>query len=118
LSTLLRSLFMPESARSAPTNEFVENLPVAALEILRRHEGEFQDFDMEAWIDGMNASARRAGLLACDDLVAAARLLALLSGESIGDHSGGLGKVFCGEDLFHFQMSDEYEQLRVTLAAS
>lgn len=116
LSALMRSLFMPEGSRNGPTNEFVENLPVAALEILRRHEGEFQDFDMEEWIDGMNASARRAGLLACDDLPASARLLALLAGESIGDHSGGLGKVFCGEDLFHFQMSDQYEQLRVALS--
>jgi hypothetical protein len=111
----MRSLFMPAETRNQQTNEFVENLPVTALEVLRRHEGDFQDFDMADWIDGMNASASRAGLLSCDDLPASARLLALLSGESIGDNSGGLGKVFCGEDLFHFHMSDEYEELRLVL---
>ena len=116
LGTLMRSLFMPAETRSEPANDFVENLPVAALEILRQHEGEFQDYDMADWIDGMNASASRAGLLVCDDLPASARLLALLGGESIGDHSDGLGKVFCGEDLFHFQMSNQYDELRMVLA--
>ncbi len=116
LGILMRSLFMPKETRNDQTNEFVETLPLEALEILRLHEGDFQEFDMAEWIDGMNASASRAGLLTCDDLSASARLLALLSGESIADNSGGLGKVFCGEDLFQFQMSDDYEELRLVLA--
>jgi tetratricopeptide (TPR) repeat protein len=116
LGILMRSLFMPKETRNDQTNEFVETLPLEALEVLRLHEGDFQEFDMAEWIDGMNASASRAGLLTCDDLSASARLLALLSGESIADNSGGLGKVFCGEDLFQFQMSEEYEELRLVLA--
>ena len=85
-------------------------------EILKRHEGEFQEMDMDEWIDGMNAVARRAGLLACDDLAAAARMLSTISGESIGEQASALGTVFCGEDLFQFYVGDFYDQIRDSLS--
>jgi len=115
LANLMRSLFLVESERSSATSDFIKGLPPGAQEIIRRHEGAFQDFDMEEWMTGMNAVARRAGLLACDDLGASARMLAVISGEDIGDNYAALGTVFCGEDLFQFHISDEYDQLRTAL---
>ena len=115
LGNLMRSLFLVEGERSAATSEFIKGLPPGAQEIIRRHEGAFQDFDMEEWMTGMNAVARRAGLLACDDLAASARMLAVISGEDIGENYAALGTVFCGEDLFQFHISDEYDQLRTAL---
>lgn len=115
LANLLRSLFLSEADRSSGTTEFIKGLPTNAQEIIRINEGHFQDFDMEEWMTGMNAVARRAGLLACDDLAACARMLAVISGENIGDNYAALGTVFCGEDLFQFHISDEYDQLRSEL---
>ncbi|MCP4446094.1 MAG: tetratricopeptide repeat protein [Myxococcales bacterium] len=115
LGNLLRSLFLPESERSSATSEFIKRLPPSAQEIIRVNEGYYQDFDMEEWMTGMNAVARRAGLLACDDLAACARMLAVISGENIGENYAALGTVFCGEDLFQFHISDEYDQLRTIL---
>jgi hypothetical protein len=116
LAQLLQSMFLPESERSAPTNEFIGTLPVTAIEILRCNEGRFQDMDMQEWIDDMNAVARRAGLLACDDLPASARMLAVISGEDAAEQYSALGTVFCGEDLFQFFVSDDYDQLRESLS--
>ncbi len=115
LANLLRSLFLAESERSNATSDFIKGLPAGAQEIIRLHEGAFQDFDMEGWMTGMNAVARRAGLLACDDLGASARMLAVIGGEDIGENYAALGTVFCGEDLFQFHISDEYDQLRAAL---
>lgn len=112
---LIRGMFMPEIDRPAHTSEFVSSLPLAAVDILKNHEGEFQEMDMDAWMDGMHAVARRAGLLACDNLVASTRMLAKISGETIGADPSALGTVFCGEDLFQFYVSDRYNQLRDAL---
>ncbi len=115
MGNLLRSLFLAEAQRATATSDFITGLSPSAQDVIRRHEGSFQDFDMEEWMIGMNAVARRAGLLACDDLAACARMLAVIEGESIGDNHSALGTVFCGEDLFQFHMSDEYDQLRSAL---
>ncbi len=115
MANLLRSLFLAEGQRATATSDFITGLSPSAQDIVRRHEGRFQDFDMEEWMIGMNAVARRAGLLACDDLAACAHMLAVIEGESIGDNHSALGTVFCGEDLFQFHISDEYDQLRSAL---
>jgi len=118
LGLLMKSFFLTETARPSGTTEFVVTLPPRAQEILQEHEGEFQNFDMDGWVDGMNAAARRAGLLACDDLAAATRALAIISGESADEQFDLLGTVFCGEDLFQYQVSDEYDELRRLLTHS
>lgn len=118
LGALLRSLFLPEKDRPSGSAEFIASLPLRAHEILKEHAGQFQNFDMDNWMDGMNAVARRAGLLASDDLIAATRVLAILSGESASDQPESLGTVFCGDDLFQYLVSDEYDQLRTVLTVS
>ncbi len=116
LAVLMRSLFLPQSKRTQATNEFIASLPAQGQELLGRFEGDFQDLDMELWIDGMNAVARRAGLLACNDLTSSSLALALMSGETVHETYSALGTVFCGEDLFQFHVSDNYDRLRMALS--
>src|SRR5690606_25224747 len=82
LGTLLQSLLMPESERATPTNDFIRSLPKSALKVIERHAGKEDEVDTDAWIDGMMAIAKRAGLFACDDFRAATRMIARLSGEN------------------------------------
>ena len=53
--------------------------------VLERHAGT-RDVDPGAWIDGMLACAKRAGLVACDDFAAAIWMVARLSGETLASH--------------------------------
>jgi hypothetical protein len=60
----------------------------------------------------------RAGLFACDDFAAAARVLARLSGEELaasGDGAVALGAVPGGTDLVRYFLSDDYHRLRHAL---
>jgi hypothetical protein len=119
LAVLVRSLLLPEAERSGPTSEFIATLPRRALKVLERHAGVHAELDPEAWVDGLLASARRAGLLLADDFTAAVRVLARLGGDTLDDDRSlvGLGSVIGGADLVRFYLSDEYHQLRETLAA-
>src|SRR5690606_7474259 len=64
LGGLMKSLFLPEAERPQITQEFAARLPRAALRIMERYQGMARNVDPEEWIDGMLASARRAGLFA------------------------------------------------------
>jgi tetratricopeptide (TPR) repeat protein len=116
LGSLLQSMFLSPDDRAAQTNEFIAGLSKPTHDLLERHEGTLQDFDVDDWVDGINAVARRAGLLACDSLQAATHILALLAGENVGaEQSAALGTVFCGADLFNFYVGDDYHRLRDAL---
>ncbi len=119
LGSLLKSLLLPESERAGPTNEFVRSLPKRAHKVLERWVGHARDADTDAWIDGMLASAKRGGLLACDEFAAATWTIAKLSGENLGNHEAtvALGAVLGGADLVRFYLSDDYHRLREYLAA-
>ncbi|MCA9677392.1 MAG: tetratricopeptide repeat protein, partial [Myxococcales bacterium] len=120
LGSLLKALLLPEAERAGPTNDFVRALPKRAVKVLERHVGRGRDLDTEAWIDGMINSAKRGGLLACDDFAAATWMIARMSGENLGsdDATVALGAVLGGADLVRFYLSDDYHRLREALAAA
>jgi hypothetical protein len=118
LGGLMKSLFLPEAERPQVTHEFAARLPRPALRIMERYQGMARGADTEEWIDGMLASARRAGLFASDDFAAALRVSARLNGENLGvgqEAIAALGVVICGADLVRFYLSDEYHRLRESL---
>ena len=108
-----------QQERPGPTNELVKCLPRRAAKVLERYQGAGAAVDAEAWIDGMLATAKRGGLLACDDLSAAPWMIARLSGEMLLSHDAtvALGAVLGGADLVRFFLSDDYQLLREHLAA-
>jgi hypothetical protein len=120
LEALMRALVQLEVERPGQANDFVRTLPRRAKMVVDRHAGRVDDPDAETWLDGMIASAKRAGILACDDFTAATWMVARLAGES-PDRSEGtraLGAVLGGADLVRFFVSDDYSRLRAELSAS
>jgi len=64
------------------------------------------------------ASARRAGLLACDDFPTTLRMLAVLNGEKLTNEPAAivsLAAVLGGIDLVRYLLSDKYHRLREVL---
>jgi tetratricopeptide (TPR) repeat protein len=119
LGSLLKSLLLPEAEQMPPTKEFVRTLPKRATRMLERFAGHQLDVSTEAYIDAMIAAANRAGLFACDDFAAAARMLSRLAGESMAvtqDGALALGAITGGPDLVRFFLSDDYRSMRETLA--
>ncbi len=119
LGSLLASLLLPEGERAGPTNEFIRSLPKRAAKLIESHAGSGWELDIDTWIEGMMASAKRAGLLACDDFAAAVRMIARLSGETAGvgdEDTVGLGAVLGGADLLRFYLADDYHRLRDVLS--
>mgnify|MGYP002377498904 CR=1 FL=1 len=120
LGNFMKSLLLPESDRPGPTNEFVKGLPKRAQKVLERHQGWGRDVDGDQWIDGMLGTAKRGGLLACDDFAAATWMIARLTGEMLLSHDAtvALGAVLGGADLVRFYLSDDYQRLRDYLTAA
>ncbi|HLU66536.1 MAG TPA: tetratricopeptide repeat protein, partial [Kofleriaceae bacterium] len=117
VGALLKSILLPESERPAPTAEFVRALPRTAMRTIDRLQGMARTIDSEEWIDGMLATGRRAGLLACDDFAAATRMIARLGGDAVAAADiQAMALVLAGEDLVRFYLSDEYHRLRDTLS--
>jgi tetratricopeptide (TPR) repeat protein len=119
LASLLQSLLASEADRNPPTNDMIQALPRDAIRVIEEHAGQAQRTDVEAWIDGMLAMAKRAGLFACDDLDVATRMIARLNGEILEpgpSGTAGLGAVLCGADLIRFFLAEEYHRLREILA--
>ncbi len=116
LAVLLRSLLAPESEMTGPAADLVAAAPPEVRELLARHAGS-QSVDPGAWIDGMLALAKRAGLVACDDFTAAIWMVARLAGERLASHDAivALGSVLGGPDLVRFYLSDDYQHLRDVL---
>ncbi|HEX7842660.1 MAG TPA: hypothetical protein VF469_34540, partial [Kofleriaceae bacterium] len=113
LGGLLRALLSPEPDTTGPAAELLGSISPEAQKIVERHS-RIRDVDPGAWIDGMLACAKRAGLVACDDFQAAIWTVALLSGEKLTSHHAtvALGSVLGGPDLVRYYLSDQYQQLR------
>lgn len=120
LGNFMKSLLLPEGERPAPTNEFVKGLSKRAQKVIERHQNWGRDVDGDAWIDGMLGTAKRGGLLACDDFAAATWMIARLTGEMLLSHDAtvALGAVLGGADLVRFYLSDDYQRLRDYLTAA
>lgn len=122
LVQLLRDLLAPEPDQAGPAADLIAGAPPEVQELVERHSrGErppgVRDVDPGAWIDGMLALAKRAGLLACDDFNAAIWMVARLAGERLTSHDAtvALGSVLGGPDLVRFYLSDDYQHLRDVL---
>jgi tetratricopeptide (TPR) repeat protein len=113
LGNLLRALLSAEPELTGSAAELLGTVNSRAQKVIARHAG-VRDVDPGAWIDGMLACAKRAGLVACDDFHAAIWTVALLSGEKLSSHHAtvALGSVLGGTDLVRFYLSDSYQQLR------
>jgi tetratricopeptide (TPR) repeat protein len=113
LGNLLRALLSPEPEMTGSATELLGTVSAHAQQVIARHAG-VRDVDPGAWIDGMLACAKRAGLVACDDFHAAIWSVALLAGEKLPDHHAtvALGSVLGGPDLVRFYLSDNYQQVR------
>jgi hypothetical protein len=109
---------MAENDRPVATREFVANLPRKAAKALERFVGMGAGLDPDSWMNALSLAQDRAGLLACDDFVAAARILARLNGEDLALTEEGavaLGAVPGGADLVRYYLSDDYHRLRQAL---
>ncbi|HET9619917.1 MAG TPA: tetratricopeptide repeat protein, partial [Kofleriaceae bacterium] len=112
LGNLMRALFTPDAELAGSAIEMLA-ISDEAHEVIERHAGA-RDLDPGAWIDGMLACAKRAGLVACDDFHAAIWTVARLAGEDLASpHAiAALGSVLGGPDLVRFFLSDAYQALR------
>ncbi len=119
LAALLRALLAADVDLTGPAADMINNASAEAHKVLEAHAG-IRDVDAGAWIDGMHACAKRAGLLACDDFTAAIWAVARLSGEQLASHDAtvALGSVLGGPDLVRFYLSDDYQQLRDALVGT
>jgi tetratricopeptide (TPR) repeat protein len=113
LGNLLRALLSQEPELTGSAAELLGNLSARAQQVIARH-ARVLDVDPGAWIDGMLAGAKRAGLVACDDFHSAIWTVALLAGEKLTSHHAtiALGSVLGGPDLVRFFLSDQYQQVR------
>jgi len=136
---LIDQLCRRESEREPQTQEFIRSLPRKTLKALER-VSQLAEAQTQAgiptsateWAADLELAADRAGLLACDDVSAAARALAFLSGgdlllpEATLDAAlqirtlGGiaLGQPASAEhttSLLRFFLSDAYHDLRTSL---
>jgi hypothetical protein len=74
--------------------------------------------DPTDWFLSLGRSCDRAGLLACDDVGAAVRMLARLSGQELLLGTAGevaLGAVGEGADLVRYYLSDDYHRLQLAM---
>jgi tetratricopeptide (TPR) repeat protein len=113
IGALMRALLSPEPELTGSAADILGSVSPHAQQVIARHAG-VRDVDPGAWIDGMLACAKRAGLVACDDFHAAIWTVALLAGEKLTSHHAtvALGSVLGGPDLVRFYLSDHYQHLR------
>ena len=117
---LLSQLFKAPADRDAPAEEFFRSLPRAQQRGLDRalSGGVAPEQTFADWLEALGEAASRAGLVACDDVAAAARALARLGGEELAVSEEGavlLGQVPGGAELVRFFLSDAYDAVRASL---
>lgn len=114
LTQLLRALLASDRERSGVAVELVRNASPRGAKVIERYAGRVRDLDVGGWIDGMQANAKRSGLLACDEFTASIWMIARLYGESLTSHHAmvALGAVLGGADLVRYYLSDDYQRLR------
>nr|MBA3822185.1 hypothetical protein [Deltaproteobacteria bacterium] len=120
LAQLLRALISSDAAQiSGQAADLVQQASDEAASVLELHAGA-RDVDPGAWIDGMLALAKRAGLVACNDFSAAIWMVARMTGEKLESHDAtvALGSVLGGPDLVRFYLSDDYQHLRDILTVA
>ncbi|HEY4176067.1 MAG TPA: tetratricopeptide repeat protein [Kofleriaceae bacterium] len=119
LAILLRGLLSADAELAGAAADLVNSASDEAHKVLEKHAG-IRDVDADAWIDGMFAAAKRAGLVACNDFNSAIWAVARLSGEQLGTDRDtvALGSVLGGADLVRFYLSDAYQQLRDALTSA
>ncbi len=130
LWAMVAELFKPEGARAASAQDFARSLPRKVAQQVRRLSeqagGAAPPIDAERLTAALALTADRAGLAACDDVAAGARVLVRLGGgelAAIGPGDGrmgegsavALGAVPGGSDLVRYYLSDGYHRLRVAL---
>jgi tetratricopeptide (TPR) repeat protein len=116
---LLGQLLRPESQREAATVEFVRALPRKVQKALERLAGGGEAEDPASWMAALAKTADRAGLVACDDVAAASRLLVAIGGSNLLAGEGGavaLGAVPGGVDLVRYYLGEDYHRLRAMLS--
>src|SRR5439155_6364885 len=72
LAHLLEQLLRPDRERDPRTQDFVRNLPRKAQRAIEHLVGATPEGSIDAWFLALTAASDRAGLLACDDVAAAA----------------------------------------------
>jgi Tfp pilus assembly protein PilF len=122
---LLEQLIKPDAEREQQTQEFVRSLPRKAVRAVERVQQLAQGAphtNMDSWFAALGQAQDRAGLLACDDVGAAARMLARLGGEDLMNAAGAandsvivVGQVPGVAELVRFFLSDQYHELRHAL---
>jgi hypothetical protein len=117
LGYLLEQLVKHDPDRDPRVQAFVRDLPRKAAKSLERLAGMAPGASIDGWYAALHLAADRAGLLACDDVGAAARVLARLAGDAAFNDQGALalGQVSGVAELVRFFMSDGYHELRSTL---
>jgi tetratricopeptide (TPR) repeat protein len=121
---LLEQLIKPDPDREPQTQEFVRALSRKAARSVERLQGMAAGSSVEGWFSALGQAQDRAGLLGCDDVGAAARMLARLGGEELAVAPTGSpssdGAVVVGQvpgvaELVRFFLSDHYHELRHAL---
>jgi hypothetical protein len=116
---LLYQLSRPESEREAGATEFVRQLPRKAQKALEKLAVGGNPLDPLLWMTGLALGADRAGLLACDDVAAAARVLVRMGGSDLpvgADAAVALGAVPGGAELVRYYLGEDYHRLRSALS--
>ncbi len=110
LAQMLEQLVKPDSERDPQAQEFVRSLPRKSQKAIEKLRGQSAGASGAGWYAALVLAADRAGLLACDDVGAAARVLARLSGENSDAATAGdglaMGQVPGVSELVRFFLSD------------
>jgi len=122
VGNLLLQLLLPESQREPAAQEFARALPRKVLKALEKVplSGSVMP-DATDWFVSLGRACDRAGLLACDDVSAAVRMLARLSGQELLLGTAGevaLGAVGEGADLVRYYLSDDYHRLHLAMTGA
>jgi hypothetical protein len=123
VAKLFESLLLPEGERDEAAREFYLTLSRKAQKTVDRLAGTRSKVPAATFLDALPLCAARGGLLACDDIGAAIRVLGKLQGEELTyldpvdpnrESPNGilLGQVQGGAELVRFYLSDAYHQVQ------
>jgi hypothetical protein len=120
VGALLWQLARPEPERDPAANDFAKSLPRKAQKALEKLAGSAPPPDPGLWVAGLQSASDRAGLLACDDVAAAARVLVRIGGSDLAvgaDGAVALGAVPGGAEMVRYYLGEEYHRLRSALTS-
>lgn len=118
LGMLLQTLVRPKDQRDPSAEEFLTLLTRKQLKVVERvakAAGDvIPDLDPLSWMRSVVSHTARVGMLLCDDLLAAARMEALLGGVDQAVQPDGRVAVRAipgGQNLLRFYLSSHYDAL-------